>query len=53
MPVKIENMDMPKCCLDCRGLFGFVCVLKKQEPTPIKNKHLIKKPIWCPLKECK
>ena len=52
MVVKIE-MDMPKSCRGCRGLFGFWCLLKRQEPTIIRNEHFTKKPSWCPLQEVK
>ena len=53
MPKEMLEMEMPKCCRGCRGLFGFWCLLKKQEPTPIKEEHLTKKPNWCPLQEVK
>lgn len=51
MPKVMIEMEMPKACRGCRGLFGFWCLLKNQEPTPIKEEHLTKKPNWCPLIE--
>lgn len=54
MPVKIENMDMPRSCIGCPltrvGRFGddFCCITNR-----IVQGFIFERADFCPLKECK
>ena len=56
MPVKIENMEMPESCGECRFMSGFIpsrcsaCLGLKELTLDV---WVLSKPSWCPLKECK
>lgn len=62
MPVKIENMDMPKCCAECRFYIAsvdnwsspsFCSAILDTEREWTKIAKDTEKPFWCPLKEAK